>query len=586
MNLTQDPARAGDQLDAFVLERLQEGGISSRQLGSAQAYHREVEGRQAFSRTLVELGLATDEAMALWIAEFHGWRYVPREELRVEGSSYQALPEAIARNRHALVVAREGTRLTVAVADPSGPQFAQVAHALEGHAIEWVISPQADIAARVAEAYAAKLEIRDNELERFVEDMIREAAHTRGLSDIHCIPEDRSCDIRWRIDGDLVPWGTLPGALKEAVSAQLKLSSTRGADGRSRSGAASGGLDVANRLDAQDASAVREYGSKRVSLRYSVIPAVNGESIVIRILDQSAQVGSLEDLGMLEDTAMHFRTELKRPNGILLVSGPTGHGKSTTLAAAVPWLDSRSKRVLSVEDPVEYRLRTVTQAPVSPRMPFAAALRAFLRHNPDIIIVGEIRDGETASLAMRLALTGHLILTTVHANTAIQALSRLIDLGVEASLIASTVRFLLGQRLVKRLCPRCCRPHRKANILSDRYRHILEASAGSEGVRGTTERGGGFCEAGGGCAACNRSGFVGRLGIFEFREIRQPVSDQLLRQRNRFDPIAAEAAFSGAVHGGDLGARSLREDGILKASAGLTTPEEVFGATMEPTSPF
>ena len=273
----------------------------------------------------------------------------------------------------------KGTRLTVAVADPSSPQFAQVRYALEDNSVDWVISPQADIAARVAEAYSTSLDVRDNELERFVEDMIREAAHTRGLSDIHCIPEDRSCEIRWRIDGDLVPWGTLPGAMKEAVSAQLKLSSTRGADGRSRSSAASGGLDVANRLDAQDASAVREYGSKRVSLRYSVIPAINGESIVIRILDQSAQVGSLEDLGMLEDTAMRFRTELKRPNGIILVSGPTGHGKSTTLAAAVPWLDSRNKRVLSVEDPVEYRLRTVTQAPVSARMPFASALRAFLQ---------------------------------------------------------------------------------------------------------------------------------------------------------------------------------------------------------------
>jgi type II secretory ATPase GspE/PulE/Tfp pilus assembly ATPase PilB-like protein len=233
------------------------------------------------------------------------------------------------------------------------------------------------------------------------------------------------------------------------------------------------GLDVANRLDAQDASAVREYGSKRVSLRYSVIPAINGESIVIRILDQSAQVGSLEDLGMLEDTAMHFRTELKRPNGIILVSGPTGHGKSTTLAAAVPWLDARNKRVLSVEDPVEYRLRTVTQAPVGPRLPFASALRAFLRHNPDIIIVGEIRDGETASLAMRLALTGHLILTTVHANTAVQALCRLLDLGVEASMIASTARFLVAQRLVKRLCPAAASRIGKAEALPSAYGRVL-----------------------------------------------------------------------------------------------------------------
>jgi type II secretory ATPase GspE/PulE/Tfp pilus assembly ATPase PilB-like protein len=573
--------KTGELLESFLVEKVLATGVSERQIASAQSYHREVEGRQPVSRTLVELGLATDEAIARWIAEHHGWSYLPREELRVEGDAHKALPEAIARNRHALVLARSGTGLTVAIADPSWPQFAQVRYALGGARVEWVVSPQADIAARVADTYSASLELHDNELERFVEDMIREAAHTRGLSDIHCIPEDRSCDIRWRIDGDLVPWGTLPASMKEMVSAQIKLSSTRGADGRSRNSISSGGLDVANRLDAQDASAIREYGSKRVSLRYSVIPAINGESIVIRILDQSAQVGSLEDLGMLEDTAMRFRTELKKPNGIILVTGPTGHGKSTTLAAAVPWLDSRNKRILSVEDPVEYRLRTVTQAPVSPRMPFASALRAFLRHNPDIVIVGEIRDGETASLAIRLALTGHLIITTVHANTAIQAICRLLDLGVEASMISATTRILLGQRLVKRLCPKCRQPHRKAAALSERYGHVVEMAMSTGAIR---RRGSGedcFFEAGGGCDSCNRSGFIGRAGIFEFRSIRSEVSDLLLRQRTRFDPIAAESFFSAAVQGGEIGARSMREDGMLKASLGLTTPEEVFGATME-----
>jgi type II secretory ATPase GspE/PulE/Tfp pilus assembly ATPase PilB-like protein len=574
------PKRMGDQLDSFLMERLLEAGVSERQIASAQSYHREVEGRQPISRTIVELGLASDEAVARWIAAFHGWAYIPREKLRVEGDSHKALPEAIARNRNALVIARNAGGLTVAIADPSWPQFAQVRYALEESPVVWVISPQADIAARVAETYSANLDVRDNELERFVEDMIREAAHTRGLSDIHCIPEDRSCDIRWRIDGDLVPWGTLPGSMKETVSAQLKLSSTRGADGRSRSAVASGGLDVANRLDAQDASAVREYGSKRVSLRYSVVPAINGESIVIRILDQSAQVGTLEDLGMLEDTAMRFRTELKRPNGILLVSGPTGHGKSTTLAAAVPWLDSRNKRVLSVEDPVEYRLRTVTQAPVSPRLPFASALRAFLRHNPDIVIVGEIRDGETASLAIRLALTGHLILSTVHANTAIQAISRLLDLGVEAPMLAATTRFLLAQRLVKRLCPQCRQPHRKSGALVERYGYLIESAAKMCPMRREGAPSG-FFEAGGGCSACNRSGFLGRSGIFEFRELRDKVAGLLIRHRGRFDPIAAESHFSAAALGGDIGARSMREDGIVKAYLGLTTPEEVFGATMD-----
>jgi len=574
-------APRGDGLDAYLVERVCAGGVSPRQVASAQAYHREVDGRQPFSRTLVDLGLAADEAAARWIAEFLGCRYVAREDLRVSGDAHRTLPEAIARSRHALVVARTGNRLTVAIADPSEPQFAQVTYALEGHTVEWIVSPQADIAARVAETYAASLELRENELERFVEDMIRAAAHTRGLSDIHCIPDDRSCEIRWRIDGDLVPWGTLPGAMKETISAQLKLSSTRGADGRARSAAGAGGLDVANRLDAQDASAIREYGSKRVSLRYSVIPAINGESIVIRILDQSAQVGSLEALGMLEDTALGFRRELKKPNGILLVSGPTGHGKSTTLAAAVPWLDARHKRILSVEDPVEYRLRTVTQSPVSPRLPFASALRAFLRHNPDIIIVGEIRDGETAALAMRLALTGHLILTTVHANTAVQALSRLLDLGVEASMLAATCRFLLGQRLVKRLCPHCRQRHRRSAALAERFGPLLDLVRHSGAAPAADRAATGFFEAGGGCDACGRSGYAGRIGIFEFRELRPAVSDLLLRERSRFDPQAAEGVFAAAVHAGDAGARCLREDGMIKAAFGLTTPEEVFGATME-----
>jgi type II secretory ATPase GspE/PulE/Tfp pilus assembly ATPase PilB-like protein len=575
------PTVSSEPLESFLLGRIVEAGVSERQVASALTYHRQVEGRQPVSRTIVELGLATDDSVARWIALFHGWRYVPREELQVEADAYKSLPEAISRNRHAIVLSRGARGVTVAVADPSGPQFDQVRFALEGNTVEWVVSPQADIDALVSETFRASLEVRDNELERFIEDMIRKAAHTRGLSDIHCIPDDRSCEIRWRVDGELIPWGTLPGSMKETVSAQLKLSSTRGPDGKSRGVVSAGGLDVANRLDAQDASAVREYGSKRVSLRYSVIPAINGESIVIRVLDQSAQIGSLEDLGMLEDTAMRFRASLKRPNGIVLVSGPTGHGKSTTLAAAVPCLDVRNKRVLSVEDPVEYRLRAVTQAPVSPRMPFASALRAFLRHNPDIVIVGEIRDVETASLAMRLALTGHLIITTVHANTAVQALSRLLDLGVEASLLASTTRLLVGQRLVKRLCTECRQPHRKSGTIMRDHGSLLRCAT-KAGVLGCEQRlEPGLFEAGGGCPACNGSGFLGRTGIFEYREMGSRMADMLLRQRSRFDPTALESAYRGEVSRGEIGARSMREDGILKAALGLTAPEEVFGATLE-----
>ena len=579
-SLSLAPA-ACDPQDAFLIEQVTAAGVGEPQLATVLAYHRQVEGRQPLSRTLVELGLASDESVARWIALFQGWRYVPREELRVVAAAHKGLPEAISRNRHAIVLSQAGSVLTVAVADPTSPQFDQVRYALGDGVVEWVVSPQADIDALVAETFRASIEVQENEVERFVEDMLRKASHTRGLSDIHCIPDDRSCEIRWRIDGELVPWGTLPGSMKESVSAQLKLSSTRGADGKARGASAAGGLDVANRLETQDASAVREYGSKRVSLRYSVVPAVNGESIVIRVLDQSAQVGSLEDLGMLEDTALRFRAGLKRPNGIILVSGPTGHGKSTTLAAAVPCLDARAKRVLSVEDPVEYRLRAVTQAPVSPRMTFAAALRSFLRHNPDIVIVGEIRDGETASLAMRLALTGHLIITTVHANTAIQAISRLLDLGVEAPMLASTARLLLGQRLVKRLCTGCRRPHRRAEALAKDHDGLFRSALGA-GIFGRSGRAEpAFYEAGGGCPMCRGSGFAGRIGIFELREIGSRLSDLLVRQRSRFDPSAAESLVGSSADAGDASARTMREDGMLKAALGITAPEEVLGATLD-----
>ncbi len=581
MGAAYTPPSLCEPQDLFLIERVVGSGVSDPQMAAVLAYHHGVEGHQPLSRTLVELGLATDESVALWIAQFLGWRYVSRDDLRVEADAHRALPEAISRNRHAIVLARGPNSMTVAAADPTCPQFDQVRYALEGQTVEWVVSPQADIDALVSEKFRTSLEVRDNEVERFVEDMIRKAAHTRGLSDIHCIPDDRSCEIRWRIDGELIPWGTLPGTMKETVSAQLKLSSTRGPDGKSRGSVAAGGLDVANRLDTQDASSVREYGSKRVSLRYSVIPAINGESIVIRVLDQSAQVGSLESLGMLEDTAIRVRAGLKSPNGIVLVSGPTGHGKSTTLAAAVPCLDARSKRILSVEDPVEYRLRSVTQAPVSARMPFAAALRAFLRHNPDIVIVGEIRDSETASLAMRLALTGHLIVTTVHANTAVQSLSRLLDLGVEASMLASTTRLLLGQRLVKRLCTGCRQPHRKADLLSGHYNALFRSARDTGAIDLGEVSEPVFYEAGGGCPLCHGSGFSGRTGIFEFRDMGSRLADLLVRQRSRFDPAAAEAMFGNAVAAGDVGARNMREDGMLKASLGFTAPEEVFGATLE-----
>ncbi len=562
--------------EAYLVEQLRMAGTPDTRLKAIFVYHRGVADRQPLSRTLLELGIAGDTAVARWIAEHNGYPLLGPQELRASRSASRLLPEAIARTRQALPLESDDGDLWVVIADPEAPQFNQVRYALEGHRVRWIVSPHADVMVKIAEAYARAVDLRDNEVERFVEDMLREAALTRGVSDIHCIPDERSVDIRWRVDGELVPWRVIPGERKELFVAQVKLSSARGSDGQKRTAAAPTGLDVANKLETQDASSVREYGSKRIALRYSVIPAICGESIVIRILDQDAQVESLESLGMAADLALSFREALLQKNGLILITGPTGHGKSTTLAAAIPALNARSQRILSVEDPVEYRLRNVTQFPVTARLSWASALRAFLRHNPDIIIVGEIRDAETAELAIRLALTGHLILATVHATTAIQAISRLIDLGIPGSLLTATVRLLLGQRLVRRICPGCRKPHRHSGRIAQEHAELL-AGAGAAGLVPADDPEVGFHEAGGGCAACQRSGYVGRVGIFEHRWISRGVAEVL--GAGGFNPVAAEREFEGEFLRGALGARTMRSDGLIKAALGLVSWEEVLANT-------
>lgn len=569
-----------DSVEPSLLAHIRRAGATERQVVMAGDYHCKVASRQPLSRTLVELGFATDELVARWVAQAVGWSYVARDQLRGLGKFEPLLPRAIAFSRQAVALRSERGEVHIVAADPSWPQFAQVVYALQGRDVAWCVAPQPDVAALVGASYASAAAVTENQMERFVEKMFEEAAHTRGVSDIHCVPDERSCEIRWRLDGDLTPWSTVPATTRDAFVAQLKLASTRGADGRARASAASGGLDVSNHLEPQDASAVREYGTKRVSLRFSVVPSINGESIVVRILDQEAQVGSFEDLGMLADTAVRLRGALSNPNGIVFVSGPTGHGKSTTLAASVPCINVRSRRALSVEDPVEYRLRGVTQVPVGPRVSFTSALRAFLRHNPDTILVGEVRDSETAALSVRLALTGHLILTTVHANSALQAVSRMVDLGVDPSLVRATSRLLLAQRLVKRLCPSCRRVHPRSEGLLREHQTLIEA-AQAQGVLGREAAAkAAFFEAGGGCEHCGRSGYLGRLGIFECLEPTL-AHFRSLGLSAGVPPDARGASGGGAPVAHSLAERSLRQDGILKASMGLTSLEEVIGATLE-----
>ena len=565
--------------DACLMLRLRERGASMPTIRSVLRYHETVRERQPLSRTLFELGSASDIDIAQWIAAFNSMAYLSPDDLRRRTAAGSMLPEGLARSRFAVPLASDGGVLTVVLSDPLVSQFSQVRYALEGVDVEWVVAPHADVILKISDCYDRSVVLPDNEVERFVEEMLREAALTRGVSDIHCIPAERTLEIQWRIDGALVPWRVVSGHLKELFVAQVKLSSTRDALGRKRAVASPAGLDVANRLEAQDASSLREYGSKRIALRYSVIPALDGESIVIRLLDQAAQVGSVEDLGMCVDTAIRFRQALNHKNGLILISGPTGHGKSTTLAAAAPSLAVGGNRVLSAEDPVEYRLRNVTQVPVTARLSWAGALRAFLRHNPDVVILGEIRDAETAELAVRLALTGHLILATVHATSSLGALSRLVDLGIAGTLLAGTVRLLVGQRLLRRLCPHCRRDHLRGDRLLEENEILLNHACASGIIPAGSRPSLRFYEPGGGCASCARTGFLGRMGVFELRQMTRGIASALSDARGRIDLSLCEQEIAAGCRAGLLEMRDLRTDGFLKAAMGQITVDDVLANT-------
>lgn len=561
-------------LDGHLLRKMRENGVPDARLEAILIYHENAVDAQTLARTLADLGTASEFDLARWISEFTGYELISPEELRAKRMSRDILPESICRARTAVVAQAQPGCVTVVVSNPAVPQFSQFAYALAGWEISYRIAPHPDVLAKIDETFTTVAAPGENDAERFVEEMLKEAALTRGVSDIHCIPEERALDIRWRLDGTLVPWRVVPGERRDLVIAQVKLASARMADGVRRSAVSSTSLDVANRLDPQDSSAVREYGSKKVGLRFSVIPSVTGESVVIRILDLDAQVETFAGLGMPSDLAYRLREALGQRNGLVLVSGPTGHGKSTTLAAAVPHLDGRSQRILSLEEPVEYRLRNVTQVAVNTRVGWAEALRAFLRHNPDVIIIGEIRDSETAELAIRAALTGHLVLATIHATTAPKALVRLLDLGIPMALLDSTVRLVLGQRLVRRLCPGCRRERPDSSeILTE---HMALVGAGQ--AAGLLPKNPGelsVCTAGAGCPQCLRSGYSGRIGIFECCRPGPLLADW----RNRSQALGVEDAHRDRYLAGELESRPLWADGLLKAACGVVAWDDVLANT-------
>ncbi|MEP6622664.1 MAG: GspE/PulE family protein [bacterium] len=374
---------------------------------------------------------------------------------------------------------------------------------------------------------------------RFVNLLVRDA-YDAGASDIHLEATRNGLSARFRIDGVLTPATEPPGHLHHAVISRIKLLAE---------------LDIAERRKPQDGRIRVRLEARELDLRVSTVPTMFGESVVLRLLDRGGQPVGMDVLGMTPAILRAVETLVRRPHGTFLVTGPTGSGKTTTLYAALQTRTADAEKIITVEDPIEYQLGSITQVPVHRQagVTFASALRAILRQDPDVIMVGEMRDQETAEVAIQAAMTGHLVLSTLHTNDAIAAIPRLLDLGVPDYLVAATVEGVLAQRLVRRICDACREPY---IATSD----VIAAVTAHAGEKTRTYRGAG-------CALCRGTGYRGRVGVFELLTMSEDLKDAVTQGASR-STLRALAIRNGMV--------PLSEDGWVKVQAGLTTIEEVL----------
>ena len=372
-----------------------------------------------------------------------------------------------------------------------------------------------------------------------------------GASDIHIEPEETLFHVRMRIDGILQTRMTLPASRYPAAASRIKLIS---------------GMDIAERRLPQDGRLTTRVSGREVDIRVSSVPAVHGESLVMRLLPKERADLRLEILGMADDDLLQFRQWAREPHGIILVTGPTGSGKSTTLYATLDEVNDRERKIITVEDPVEYQLPGITQIQANADIgySFARALRAILRQDPDVIMIGEIRDLETAQIAVQSSLTGHLVLSTLHTNDAVSAFTRLIDMGLEPFLVATSVRAVQAQRLVRRLCNACAKPVPMPKMAED----LLDARAlarlraiGAPAFREPV-----------GCSQCQGTGYRGRVGIYELVGVTPALQQMIMAQ-------ATAEAMRERLRESESGLRTLRDDGLLKAWRGQTSVDEVLRVT-------
>ncbi len=539
-----------------VLTYLTDSGTLTPGQGQQVSAHLAANPTMTAGRAAVELGLITREQARSAVSNAHGLPLMDDlASVKCDEDAIALLDKSKARRWSVVPLGFDGDTVVIATTAQSAAstQVSDDLHLALGRPFRLVVAPEQDVKAKLDAEYRNEMEIlalagevaggsgASDASVRMVELTLDQAITDRA-SDIHIEPGSAEMAVRYRIDGVLIDKPPIPKSIALSVTSRLKVIS---------------GMDIAESRVPQDGRISRTRGGKKIDMRVSTLPTVHGEKVVLRILDNSATRRSLTDFAFTDANAQRWRSASRKPSGMLLVTGPTGSGKSTTLYATLNELASPDVNIVTVEDPVEYRIPRINQVQVNPRagLTFARALRSILRQDPDIILVGEIRDAETAKIAIEAALTGHLVLSTLHTTSAPEAATRLSEMGVEPFLVGSVLECVLAQRLVRQLCEACKRPYVPDPAELER--------SGFFPPEGVTPR---FFEAVG-CARCSDTGYQGRLAVHETM-VRSPALEKAIAREATVDVISELATGDGMI--------PMRGDGWAKVCSGQTTIAEVL----------
>jgi len=550
-----------NQLGSLLIAR---GLLTQEQLDAALEEQQQT--HRSLGRILIDKSLVTEAGLVSTLATQLGLEYVDVADYPVDPSSTTLITDSLARRYQALPIGWQDGRLLVAMADPSNVFAVDDIRTITGAEVKMVVSTRASIlaaidkyhrldtdAASISAEASSSFEAEDDltsvrevtedaPIVKLVNMLITQAVQDRA-SDIHIEPGEHDVRVRYRIDGVLHEVMRPPKNIQSGIVSRLKIMAD---------------INIAERRVPQDGRISATIGGRSVDLRVATLPTVYGEKVVMRILDKSTALLRLDDLGFLPANLERFEQAYKQPYGTILVTGPTGSGKSTTLYATLNIVNDESKNVITVEDPVEYRLAGINQVQVNTKagLTFAAALRSILRSDPDIVLVGEIRDRETATIAVEAALTGHLVLSTLHTNDASSTPTRLFEMGVEPFLVASALDCIVAQRLARRLCPKCRQGYQPTPA------ELIAAGWREEELDDLPEL---FRPIG--CQACGKTGFYGRFALHEVLLVTEDV-ERLIVDRGHSEDIKKVATAQGML--------TLRQAGLIQVRAGLTSVEEIL----------